>query len=154
MDTVHEDLIPVIFTPKRNTLLLLRGLLSPFGFDTLAGWIFKRRNSADRIYGQSAWRTGSWIKAQLQESLIATTLTKQEIISARAILPKDIAVTVVSSGTRAAADATWEDMQRDLTKLTDNCVSWDIVNGVGHRIWDDTEGRRLLQLRVGELVHL
>lgn len=63
--------------------------------------MFKRNTREDRIFGNAAYQNGKLIKARLQEALVATTYTHHEIITAKAILPKDVPLAVVSSGERA-----------------------------------------------------
>lgn len=111
------------------------------------------RSRADRTYGRSAYQNGKQIKARLQENLVATTFTRNEIIAARAILPKDIPVAVVSSGKAVKADQQWNDGQRELTKITENLVAWDVVNHAPHNVWDSMEGSGLLLKRLEQLLH-
>ena len=59
---------------------------------------------------------------------------------------------VVSSGIDVRKDDEWERKQRDLTKVTENLISWDVVNAAPHEVWATYEGRQLLEKRLGELV--
>lgn len=48
--------------------------------------------------------------------------------------------------------ASGEKKQRDLTKVTENLLSWDVVNAAPHEVWTTFEGRQILEKRLGELV--
>ena len=60
--------------------------------------MFKGHNREDRAFGKAAYQNGRFIKAKLQESLVATTYTANEINTARVILPRDVPLVVISSG--------------------------------------------------------
>ncbi|KAI9802431.1 MAG: hypothetical protein M1825_002815 [Sarcosagium campestre] len=152
IDALHEDLLYRVAAPARGFVLWGRGVISPLGFDRLAGALFKGRNREDRVYGRSAYQGGKYIKAKLQENLVANSLTKNEIISARAIQSKKTPLVVLSSGIEVRMNSEWEGKQRDLSTLTKNLVAWDIVNGAPHEIWQSAEGRKVLEQRLGQLV--
>lgn len=152
IDPLHEDLLYRLASPHRGFLLWLRGILSPLGLDRLSGAIFRGRSREDRVYGWSAYQGGKFIKAKLQESLVADSLTKNEVTSARAIQKDDTPVAIVSSGIELKRDSVWEEKQRDLTHLTRKLVGWDIVNKAPHEVWDTLEGREKIEKRLGELV--
>lgn len=152
IDPLHEDLLYRLASPHRGFLLWLRGILSPLGLDRLSGAIFRGRSREDRVYGWSAYQGGKFIKAKLQESLVADSLTKSEVTSARAIQQDDTPVAIVSSGIELKRDSVWEEKQRDLTHLTRVLVGWDIVNKAPHEVWDTLEGREKIEKRLGELV--
>lgn len=153
IDTLHEDLLYTIAQPGRGFLLWARGILSPIGYDRLFGAIFKGRKPEDRVYGRSAYQGGKYIKAKLQENLVANSLTKNEVSQARNIQSDKTPLVVVSSGIDVRKDAEWERKQRDLTKVTNKLISWDIVNGAPHEVWRTYEGRQILEKRLGELVN-
>lgn len=100
IDNLHEALLYRIGSPGRGFRLWLRGVISPLGLDRLWGWIFKGDSREDRIFGSAAYQNGKLIKAKLQESLVATTYTHNEIVTAKVILPRDVPLAVVSSGDR------------------------------------------------------
>ena len=110
------------------------------------------RNREERVYGRDAYMRGGEIKAKFQEGLVATSLTKSEIVAAAAILPRDVPVVVVSSGRRVKGDRLWSDGQRELTRVSDELVSWDVVEGAGSEVWRDNEGRVLLTKRLVQLL--
>ncbi|KAG0632752.1 hypothetical protein HOY80DRAFT_747315 [Tuber brumale] len=153
IDALPESQLDRIGSAGRGFVLWLRGILSPLGIDRLMGAIFRGRSRNDRVIGRSAYQNPKQIKAKLQENLVATTFTRNEVIAARAILPRDIPFVVASSGKAIKADKRWDDGQRELTELTDNLVAWDVVDHSPHDVWSDPQGRALLEKRIGELVH-
>ena len=153
IDTLHEDLLYTVADTKRGFLLWARGIISPLGLDRLFGALFQGRDSEDRVYGRSAWQGGKYIKAKLQESLVATSLTADDISQARNIQKVDTPLVVVSSGINVRKDEKWEQKQKDLTTITENLLAWDVVNKAPHDVWRTLEGRTILEQRLGELVH-
>ena len=151
IDGLHEDLLSQVGNPGRGFLLWARGIISPLGLDRLPAALFKGRTREDRVYGQSAYQSGKFIKAKLQENLVATSLTKNEVSQARNIQNKKTPLVVVSSGIKIAKSKEWEDMQRDLTTLTHNLMGWDVVDGAPHEVWKSKEGKSVLEGRLGEL---
>ncbi|KAL8842402.1 MAG: hypothetical protein Q9170_000530 [Blastenia crenularia] len=152
IDGLHEDLLHRIGSPTRGFLLWARGIISPLGYDRLIGAIFKSRTREDRVYGKSAYQAGKFIKAKLQENLVANSLTKNEVSQARNIQTPNTPLVVISSGIEVRRDNEWGRKQEDLTKITDNLISWDVVQKAPHRVWLTIEGRALLEKRLGELV--
>ena len=152
IDALHEDLLHRIAGPSRGFLLWARGIISPLGYDRLIGAIARGRTPEDRVYGCSAYQSGKYIKAKLQENLVADSLTKNEVSQARNIQEAQTPLVVVSSGIQVRKDSEWERKQRDLSTLTDNLVSWDIVNAAPHEVWTTLDGRTILEKRLGELV--
>ena len=152
IDTLHEDLLHRIASPGRGFILWARGIISPLGYDRLAGAIFKGRTREDRTYGRSAYQGGKFIKAKLQENLVADSLTKNEVSQSRNIQRPKTPLVVVSSGIEVRRDREWASKQEDLTKLTNRLVAWDVVNGAPHEVWRTLEGRTVLEKRLGQLV--
>ncbi|KAI9851775.1 MAG: hypothetical protein M1838_002852 [Thelocarpon superellum] len=153
IDTLHEDLLHRIASPSRGFLLWARGIISPLGFDRLAGALFRGRSREDRTYGKSASQGGRFLKAKLQENLVADSLTKSEVSSARTIQSDAMPLVVLSSGIEVRRDSEWERKQRDLTHLTNHLVAWDIINGAPHEVWQTLTGREVMEKRLGALVH-
>lgn len=153
IDTLHEDLLHRISQPGRGFILWARGIISPLGYDRLAGALFNGRTREDRVYGRSAYQAGKYIKAKLQENLVADSLTKNEVSSARNIQSRNTPLVIISSGIEVARDNEWERKQEDLTKLTDKLVGWDVVHGAPHEVWETLEGRTIIETRLGELVN-
>ena len=152
VDPLHEDLLHRIASPSRGFILWGWGIISPLGLQRIAGALFKGRTREDRVYGQDAYQGGKFIKAQLQENLVADSLSKNEVASARIIQGVDTPLVVVSSGISVRRDEEWKRKQEDLTKITEGLVSWDVVNKAPHEVWQTYEGRKLMEKRLGELV--
>lgn len=154
IDPLHEDLLYRLAQPGRGFLLWAYGVISPLGLERVFGALFAGRTREDRVYGKYAYQSGKFIKAQLQENLIADSLTKNEVVSARTIQPANVPYVLISSGISNARDREWERKQRDLTKLTDNLISWDVVEKAPHEVWKTFHGRKIMEKRLGELVVL
>jgi hypothetical protein len=152
VDPLHEDLLSRIGTPGRGFVLWFRGIISPYGMARILGAVLKGRRAADRVWGRSSYQSGTTIFAKLQESLVADSLTKRDVVSSRAIQDKKTALVVISSGQKIRKDREWEDKQRDLTHLTLNLEDWDIVDDAPHRVWDTLSGREMMEKRLKKLV--
>jgi len=154
IDPLHEDLLYHLGSPRRGFLLWARGVISPLGLDRLSGALFKGRTREDRVYGRSAYQGGKYLKAKLQESLVADSLTKNEVSSARTIQYEKTPLVLISSGIEVRRSSTWESKQADLSHLTSNLVSWDVVNKAPHEVWHTLSGREVIEKRLGELVDI
>lgn len=152
IDALHEDMLHTVGQPSQGFILWARGIISPLGYDRLFGAIVKGRTPEDRVYGRSAYQGGKYLKAKLQENLVANSLTKNEVSQARNIQSPKTPLVVVSSGINVRKDDEWERKQRDLTLITDKLISWDVVNAAPHEVWKTFEGRQILEKRLGELV--
>jgi pimeloyl-ACP methyl ester carboxylesterase len=152
IDPFHEDLLYRLAAPSQGFLLWVRGVISPLGIDRLSGAIFKGRTREDRVYGRAAYQGDKYIKAKLQESLVAESLTKSEVFSARSIQDKKTPLVVVSSGVEVKRDGMWASKQRDFSSLTNNLVAWDIVQKAPHEVWETYEGRKIIEKRLRQLV--
>jgi len=152
IDPLHEDLLYRLGSPRRGFLLWAWGIISPLGLDRIPAAIFKGRTREDRVYGRSAYQNGRFIKAKLQEALVADSLTKDEVRSSRNIQNKDTPLVLVSSGINVKKDTAWEQKQRDLSHLTNNLVHWDIVNKAPSEVWSTLEGRDMIEHRLKQLV--
>ena len=152
IDAMHEDLLPQLGSPGRGFVLWLRGIMSPLGLDRLSGAIFKGRSREDRVYGMKSYQGGKFIKAKLQENLVADTMTKSEIASARNIQAPNTPLVIVSSGHEVKRSREWEEKQEKLTKITKNLVAWDTVRGAPHEVWKTVDGRNALEKHLKELV--
>jgi pimeloyl-ACP methyl ester carboxylesterase len=154
IDPLHEDLLYRLAAPHHGFVLWLRGIISPLGLQRIFGAVFRGRSREDRVYGRSAESGGKFIKAKLQESLVADSLTQNEVRSARAIQREETPLVVVSSGIQMRVDSRWGQKQADLTHLTRELVGWDVVEKAPHEVWRTVEGREVLEKRLGELVRL
>lgn len=152
IDPMHEDLLHRIGSPGRGFMLWAYGIISPLGLERLAGALFKGRSREDRVYGRNAYQGGKFIKAQLQENLVADSLSKNEVMSARNIQNSNTPLVIVSSGINCRTDSEWERKQKDLTTLTKNLISWDVVNKAPHQVWRTYDGRSVMEKRLGSLV--
>jgi len=152
VDPLHEDLLHRIGTPARGFILWGYGILSPLGIQRIGGAIFKGRTREDRVYGKAAYQGGKFIKAQLQENLVADSLTKNEVFSARHIQKKDTPLAVISSGIKVNTDKEWSRKQEDMRKITDNLVDWSVVSKAPHEVWRTFEGRQEMEEMLGKLV--
>jgi len=152
VDPLHEDLLHRIASPTRGFMLWAWGVISPLGIQRIGGALFNGRTREDRVYGREAYQGGKFIKAQLQENLVADSLTKSEVASARTIQATDTPLVIVSSGISVRRDSEWERKQKDLTTLTGNLHSWDVVNKAPHYVWHTYDGRSIMEKRLGELV--
>jgi len=154
IDPLHEDLLHRIGNPGRGFQLWGWGILSPLGFRRIGGALFSGRSREDRVYGIQHDQGGKFIKAKLQENLVADSLTKSEIVSARNIQLQaaNTPLVVISSGIHDRTDAEWARKQKDLTTITDNLVSWDEVNKAPHYVWHTYEGRQVMWKRLAQLM--
>ncbi|EED17089.1 mitochondrial integral membrane protein [Talaromyces stipitatus ATCC 10500] len=152
IDPTHEDQLQQIGKAGRGFVLWGRGIISPLGLDRLAGAIFKGRTREDRVYGKVSYQNGKYIKAKLQENLVAESMTSSEVASAKNIQTPETPLVVVSSGVEVRKNEKWAKQQEEMTKVTDNLVSWDVVKGAGHEVWRSWEGKKVLERRLGELV--
>lgn len=152
IDALHEDFLPDIGSSRRGFVLWLRGVVSPLGVDRLLGAIFKGRSREDRVFGISSTQSDRFLKAKLQESLAASSITASDINTARRVLRRDIPLVVVSSGDEVGKSSRWANAQEDLTGITANLKAWDVVDGAPHEVWRSVAGRKVLQERLGEMV--
>lgn len=153
VDPLHEDLLYTIGSATRGFMLWGWGVLSPIGVQRIIGALFSGQTREDRVYGNAVYLGGKYIKAQLQENLVATSFTKNEIITARRIQSNfNAPLVVVSSGIRANKNKEWKDKQEDLTKITGNLVGWDIVKKAPHEVWQTQDGRDIMEKRLADLV--
>jgi len=153
IDPLHEDLLYRLGSANRGFLLWAWGVISPLGLDRVPAAIFKGRSRQDRVIGRSAYQNGKFIKAKLQEALVADSLTKDEVRSSRNIQLKDTPLVLISSGINMKKDTDWDHKQRDLSHLTNNLIGWDIVSKAPSEVWSTYEGRQVIEKRLKELVY-
>ena len=153
IDPLHEDLLYKVGNTQRGFLLWAWGILSPLGLDRNLGALFQGRTREDRVYGRSAYQGGKYIKAKLQESLVAGTVTKNDAVNARHIQYKECPLSIISSGIEVKKNTEWERKQRDMSKYTDKLVSWDIVNKAPAEVWRTFDGTEIIEKRLKELVN-
>lgn len=153
IDALHDDDLEKLGSPRRGFLLWLWGVISPLGLDTLPAALFRGRRSEDRIWGVSARHNPKHIFARLQESLVADSFTRRDVEGSRAIMRASTPLTVITSGDHVERDGRWRAKQRDLTKLTANLQSWDIVENAPDEVWKTDGGRQMIEQRLREMVH-
>ena len=153
IDSLHEDYLGAsgIGSARRGFLLWLRGVLSPLGISRLAGAVFRGHTRRDRIVGRSAHQGEGLLKAELQESLVATSITMREVQTARRV-GSDIPLVVVSSGIEVGKSEKWARKQEDLQSVTDHLVAWDVVDEAPHEVWQTGRGRQVVEKRLRDLV--
>lgn len=152
IDALHEDLLHRVAAPGRGFFLWGRGILSPLGLDRLAGALFKGRTKEDRVYGKSSYQGGKFIKNKLQENLVADSLTRSEVASSKNIQQPNVPLVVITSGRHVKTDDIWEQKQKELTKVTENLLAWEIVGKApAEEVWRVKEGRDVLEHWLGKL---
>lgn len=152
IDALPEDYLARVANPGHGLILWARGIISPLGFDRLAGAMFKGRTKEDRVFGRSSYQGGKFIKNKLQENLVADSLTRSEIASSRNIQQPNVPLVVVSSGRHVKRDPDWEDKQKGLTKITDNLLAWEVVGKApSEEVWRVQEGRDAIERLLGKL---
>ncbi|KAI9662435.1 MAG: hypothetical protein M1821_008602 [Bathelium mastoideum] len=153
VDGLHEDLLaPRLGNPARGFATWGWGVLSPLGVTRIGGALFQGRTREDRVYGREARKGGKFLKARLQENLVAESFSLREVSQSRKIQSRKTPVVVVSSGIRCRVDDEWNRKQEDLTHLTDRLVAWDVVGRAPHEVWQTLEGRKVMERRLRELV--
>lgn len=152
VDPLHEDLLSRVGSPTKGFFLWGYGVLSPLGIRRLIGALFYGQTREDRVYGSAAHLGGKFLKAKLQENLVAESLSKNEVLSSRVIQGEDMPFALVSSGIEVRRDREWEKKQEDLTKLSKNLIGWDVVKKAPHYVWRTLEGRTAMENRLAELV--
>lgn len=152
IDAMHEDFLNCLGKPGSGFIIWLRGIISPLGLDRLAGAIFKGRSREDRVFGRSAYQTASFIRAKLQENLVARSITASEISTAQHVQMPGTPLVVVSSGIEVDRNDQWAKKQEALTSITDNLKNWDVVKDAPHEVWKSPEGRQVLEKRLKNLV--
>ncbi|KAK9475998.1 hypothetical protein V1514DRAFT_338286 [Lipomyces japonicus] len=130
----------------------LHGLISPLGIDKQIMWIFRGRTSVDRIYGGAQSEIDKYNLAKFQEQVAARSFTKNEIIAAREILPRNIPVAVLTSQDMIRNVEGWSEYQRDLTQLTDVNTEWQIIDAP-HEVWRSDEGRKQIDEAIANIAY-
>lgn len=152
IDPLHEAYLDDLGKSSRGFFLWLRGVVSPLGLDRLAGALVRGRTREDRVIGRSAYQSDKFIKAKLQESLVAVSMTAAEVQSARHIQMGATPLVVVSSGLEVRGNSKWAERQEDLSHITKRLLSWDVVHDAPHEVWAHAEGRNVLEQRLRDIV--
>lgn len=151
IDPLHEDLLDRVGSVYRGFRIWGFGVIAPIGIPGLIGAIFNGRSREDRTYGRSVWHTGKFLKAKLQENLVATSLTRSEVNAATNIISDVTPLVVISSGIEVRRDQEWGRKQEDITKKG-KLIAFDVVNKAPHRVWATYDGRTIMEKRLGELM--
>ncbi|KAI5292825.1 hypothetical protein KEM55_007476 [Ascosphaera atra] len=152
VDALHEDLLSRVGSSGRGFKLWLRGIFSPLGIDRLGGAIFKGRTRADRVYGRSSYQSDKFLKASLQENLVAESMTLSDIKRANEGQNRTTPLVVVASGVETGRDKKWAQKQEELCRITDNLVFYKAIKGAPHEVWRKAEGSRILERELEKLV--
>ena len=152
IDPLHEDLLYRMASPSRGFVTWGYGIISPLGIRRIGGALFGGRTKEDRVYGPAVSTTGKFLKAKLQENLVADSLSKNEAIDARTIQSEKTPLVIISSGIEVGKDSEWNHKQKDLTHYTRKLVGSDIVAAAPHQVWKTKEGRDVMEKRLKELV--
>jgi pimeloyl-ACP methyl ester carboxylesterase len=151
VDALHEDLLYRKSSSWQGLKYWVEAVVAPWGLQNIAGWLVGHEGPADRIYGEAMSHQPGYLKARLQEQISARRQTKREIIAANALIPSRMPLAVVSSAESIRKDAEWGDKQRQLTKLTDNSLAWEILDGP-HQLWKRDDSKRDLQELLEDLL--
>lgn len=152
VDGLHEDFLNRIGSPGRGFVLWGYGIISPLGIQRIIGALFQGRTREDRVYGRSAYQGGKFIKAQLQENLVAKSLTRNEVLSARTIQRLNTPLVIISSGIEVRRNSEWEKKQEDLTRITDKLLDWTVVEKAPHKVWQTDGGRKEMEKGLAKLM--
>jgi len=139
----------------RGARVWMWSVLSPLGISRLYGAIFLGRNREDRIYGRSVGSSGKFLRARLQQTLVADSLTFNDAVASQTILERSsIPLVVVSGGAACDSDSRWCDGQKEATQATGNLLGWEVVKsvGIGKDVWENEDGGKVLKKWVKKLV--
>lgn len=130
--------------PLVGLKLWFRGIVSPFGFISNIHWFFhpKKYSSNSRIFGSEMIRQPKYLLARLQEQTTAAILSYNEVAVSDI---KNVPLSVVSSEYMIKKSINWGKWQRQLTKLSDQPVEWEIAESSSHFVWKNAKGRKQLQ---------
>jgi pimeloyl-ACP methyl ester carboxylesterase len=130
-------------------------VLSPLGIGRFYGAIFKGRTREDRVYGRSVGSSGKFLRARLQQTLVADSLTYNDAVAAQTILSRStIPLAVVSGGEKCKRDTRWCDGQKEASGNTGNLLGWEVVKdiGYGNEVWEEDKGGKVLKEWIKKLV--
>lgn len=104
--------------------------------------------SINRVYGYDMKYQGKYLRARLQEQVVAQSLSYNDVLLSNNIIKNsDISISVISSKYSIKESLNWGNWQRTLTKLTSSSDSRDewIISEAGHYIWKTPQGKKDLQ---------
>lgn len=152
IDTVSEDLLSKVAGSGRGFKIWLRGIFSPLGIDRLSGAIFKGRTRKDRVCGRCSYQSDKFLKAALQENLVANSMTRSDLDRADEAQDLSTPLVVIASGIETGRNKKWAKSQEDLKRVTHNLVSWKSVKGAPHEVWEHPDGMRVLDDELTKLL--
>ncbi|KAI5291517.1 hypothetical protein KEM54_004068 [Ascosphaera aggregata] len=152
VDTVSEDFLPKVAGAGRGFKIWLRGFFSPLGLDRLSGAIFKGRTRKDRVCGKCAYQGDKFLKAALQENLVADSMTRSDIDRADEAQDQTTPLVVIASGIETGRNKKWSKSQEDLKGVTNNLQSFISVTEAPHEVWEHPEGMKVLEEELEKLV--
>jgi len=139
----------------RGARVWLWSVLSPLGISRFYGALFRGRTREDRVYGRSVGSSGKFLRARLQQTLVADSLTYNDAVAAQTILSRgSIPLAIVSGGDKCAKDGRWCDGQKESTGNTGNLLGWDVVKGIASdkEVWEEEKGGKVLKQWIKKLV--
>lgn len=131
--------------------LWLRGVVSPLGITKNLHWFFHPRRylSKSRIFGRDMVHSSKYLRARLQEQITAAILSFNEVKHAEVT---KVPLSVILSDLMIKNSLNWGKWQRELTKISDDCLEWVVAENAGHFIWESPKGRAQLQQLLLRLV--
>ncbi|CDO56205.1 conserved hypothetical protein [Geotrichum candidum] len=149
IDPIHEKLLlRYLGRPSRGFLIWLHGLLSPLSITRQLSWLLHQQSPQERYLGitksvddfnqyQLPFKTRpSELKATLQEQISALNggMSSQLARTTKVLSDSNIPLAIVTSAQSARTRYHWNEYQRELTKITNNNVAWEILDGP-HNVW-------------------
>jgi pimeloyl-ACP methyl ester carboxylesterase len=149
IDPIHEKLLSrYLGRPSRGFFIWLHGLLSPLSITRQLSWLLHQRGPEERYLGitnsvndfdqyKLPFKTrSSELKATLQEQILAFNgrMSSQLEQTTKVLSNSNIPLAIITSAQSARTRDHWNDCQRELTKITNNNVAWEILDGP-HDVW-------------------
>lgn len=126
--------------------LWLHGVFSAANMRSFYDLLIHRYRSSDRIFGRDMHIQGKYLRALLQEQVLARILSYNDISLAKeALKDADKQVSVVSSKFMIKQSLNWGNWQRDMTKLSSNSHNEWILTESGYESWRFSDGKKKLQ---------
>lgn len=159
IDPIHEKLLSqYLGRPSRGFFIWLRGLLSPLSITRQLSWILHQKSPQERYLGitksvsdfkqyELPFKTrSSELKASLQEQILALNggMVSQLEHTSDVLGESNIPLAIITSLQSSKSRYHWNEYQRELTKITNNNVAWEILDGP-HSVWISEKARFELQ---------
>ncbi|CCE63666.1 hypothetical protein TPHA_0F01830 [Tetrapisispora phaffii CBS 4417] len=133
----HKEL-PISLQPHTGLTLFFDGLKSTLGLTLQYSWLFRSKNSNDRIFGDYMRFQGKFLRAKFLEKITSSLLSYQDILEHRQIL-ENTKLAVVTSKELVKKSLNWGIWQRELSKISGKTKEWKMVDG-GHEIYLSKKG--------------